>query len=97
MFNLNVQDFTKVHTFDEVVLIETSEEAHNTEVHQKNELETCYSLTGCSSSSVADLVCCLWLRLHSDGVQDQRRDQAVGDGPQQGLSAGLPTHAAQPP
>lgn len=47
--------------------------------------------------SAADLFCRLRLRFHADGFPHQRRDQAVGDGSQQGLSAGLPANAAQPP
>lgn len=47
-------------------------------------------------SSVVDLFCCLWLRFHSHRLLHQRCVQAVGHGPEQGFSAGLPTHPAQP-
>lgn len=52
-------------------------------------------LTSCSF--IADLLRCLRLWIHSHCLPDQRCDQAVGHGPQQGLSAGLPAYTAQPP
>lgn len=50
-----------------------------------------------SCSFIADLLRCLRLWIHSHCLPDQRCDQAVGHGPQQGLSAGLPAYTAQPP
>lgn len=54
-------------------------------------------VSSCCCVFVADLFCRLRLRLHAHRLDDQRRDQGVGDGPQQGLPAGLPAHAGQPP
>lgn len=50
-----------------------------------------------NGSCVADLLCCLWLWLHPHRLLHQRCVQAVGNGPEQRLSAWLPTHPAQPP